>query len=80
MVIADIISQVCSALLGALTQFVTAIPTAIKTCFTTLFFDTSGNTTVVSEMASVLLVFGGVALAIGLTRWVTHLLSRKVGA
>lgn len=80
MAIADTISSILNALLGSLTQFVIAIPQAIKSCFVTLFFDTSGNTTVVSEMATVLLIFGGVALAVGLTRWVTHLLSRKVGA
>ena len=79
MAVADIISSITSALVGAITSLVGAIPAGIKNAFEALFFDTAGNTTTVSKMAVVLLVFGGVALAIGLTKLVWHLVRSKVG-
>lgn len=79
MVVADIVSQITGALTGALTSLVSAIPAAIKAAFQALFFDTSGTTTSVSNMAIVLLVFGGVALGIGITKLIWHKVTSKVG-
>lgn len=79
MSIANIITAVTDALLGALTSFVTAIPGAIKSAFEALFFDGTGSSQTVSAFASVLLIFGGITLAMGITKWVTHLVRKKVG-
>lgn len=80
----NVISQIFDALLGGLTEVVSAIPTAIKDTFQALFFTTTEvggvATTNVSSFAIVMLIFGGVALAIGITKLVFHLVGRKVGA
>lgn len=80
MEVATIASSILSALTSGLTGLVSAIPTAIKDTFVNLFTDTSGNTTTLSTFAIVMLVFGGIALAFGISKLVYHLVANKIGA
>lgn len=79
MAVSEIASSIIGALTSGLTGMVSAIPTAIKDTFQNLFFTTNGSTTEVSTFAIVMLVFGGVALAFGITKLVYHLVRSKVG-
>lgn len=80
---ATIASEIIGALTSGLTGLVSAIPTAIKDSFMNLFTDgegTTGDPYHVSTFAIVMLVFGGVALAFGLSRLVYNLIANKIGA
>lgn len=79
-------SALASAIMGALTAalvgengILTVVPAGIKTAFEALFITTSGETSNVSTFAVVMLVFGGVALAFGITKLVFNLISNKIG-
>lgn len=80
MTVAEIGSSVIGALTSGLTGLVSAIPTAIKTTFENLFFDGTGTTQSVSNFAVVSLIFGGIALAFGLSKLVYHCVANKIGA
>lgn len=80
-------SQIANDIIGALTSglsgLISAIPNAIKDAFTALFTTTTGEgasaVTKVSDFAIVMLVFGGIALAFGITKLIYNLIRSKVG-
>lgn len=80
MTIASIGEAIVSALTSAL-QMVKTVASSILEGFQTLFFitDNQGATTGLSNFAIVMLVFGGVALAVGIGRLVLNLVRSKVG-
>lgn len=79
MSVSEIASGIVEALTSAFTSMVSVIPNAIKDTFTNLFFTTNGETQTISTFAIVMLVFGGVALAFGITKLVYHLVRSKIG-
>lgn len=80
MAVSEIASSIIGALTSGLTGLVSAIPNAIKETFTNLFFDGTGDAQTMSGFAIVMLVFGGIALAFGLSQLVYHLVTKKIGA
>lgn len=84
MSVTEIASEIVNAILAPLTDMLTAVPQAIVTAFQALFITTTGTgsdaVSHISIFGIVMLVFGGVALAFGLTKLVYHLVSKKVGA
>lgn len=84
MTASQIASSVVGALLAPLTEILVQVPQAIVQAFTALFITTTGSgetaTQAISVFAIVMLVFGGISLAIGITKLVFHSVSRKVGA
>lgn len=80
-------TQIASDIIGALTSglsgLISAVPNAIKDAFNALFITTTGEgasaASHVSSFAIVMLVFGGIALAFGLTKLVYNLIRSKVG-
>lgn len=81
--VAAIAKQILDALTSGLTGLVKVVPESIKNTFENLFLTTTGTgesaTTNVSTFAIVMLVFGGVALAFGITKLVFHLVRSKIG-
>lgn len=80
------VSALATAIMEALTSalvgengILTKVPQGIKTAFETLFIDSGTNATL-STFAVVMLVFGGIALAFGITKLVFNLVSNKIGA
>lgn len=73
-----IAEQIISNLLSGLTEILSAVPQAIVTAFTNMFLNSGGTT--LNTFAIVMLVFGGIALAFGITKLVYNLVARKVGA
>lgn len=81
------VSALASAIMSALTAalvgengILTVIPAGIKSAFEALFITTGTNTSELSVFATVMLVFGGIALAFGITKLVFNLVSNKIGA
>lgn len=83
MTAAQIAKEILDALTAGLTGLVNAIPTAIKDTFNSLFITTNGEgqtaTQGISTFAIVMLVFGGVTLAFGITKLIYNLIRSKVG-
>ena len=81
--VAAIAKQILDALTSGLTGLVKVVPQSIKDTFENLFLTTTGTgesaTTQVPTFAIVMLVFGGVALAFGITKLVFHLVRSKIG-
>ena len=82
MSVADLASAIMAALTSALVGengILTRVPQGIKTAFETLFID-SGTNPALSVFATVMLVFGGIALAFGITKLIFNLVANKIGA
>lgn len=69
--------QIIDAFTSGFTGLVTYIPNTISTGFQNLFVDSNGNLTV---FVYVCLVFGGIALVMGLLYLVYNLIAKKIGA
>lgn len=65
---AQIVAQIVEILTSGLTAFATGIGGGISSSVTAMFFTGTGESQQLSIYAVMVLVFGGVALAVGLTR------------
>ena len=74
-----IMTALTSALVGS-NGILTVVPQGIVTAFDALFLTGEGTSQTISNFATVMLVFGGVALAFGITKLVFNLISNKIGA
>lgn len=81
------VSALASAIMTALTSalvgsngILTVVPAGIVTAFDALFLTGTGESQTLSNFATVMLVFGGIALAFGITKLVFNLVSNKIGA
>ena len=76
-----ILTEICSLLVGGITSIAQGIGTGLNSLVTDLFVVTNGDTTSLSVFGSVVAIFGGIALAIGLskfvTKWIASLGARK---
>lgn len=70
-----LLQEIISLLVSGITQLASGIGSGLKELVTSIFLDTSGNTTTLSTFGGVIVVFAGIALAIGLSRWVVNWLT-----
>lgn len=78
----SIASQIIQNLLSGLTEILTRVPRAIASSFEALFIAPAAEgatTQSLSVFAVIMLVFGGITLAFGLTKLVYNLVRSKVG-
>lgn len=72
----SILTEIIKYLTGGLTEMATGIGNGLNALVTNIFIDTSGDTKKLSVFGGVIVIFGGVALAVGLSRfivsWLTH--------
>lgn len=68
----SILSEIIQILVSGITQLATGIGSGLKSLVEAIFLDTSGNTTTLSTFGGIVIVFAGIALAIGLCRWVMN--------
>ena len=72
-------SAIVAAFTSTFTSLGTAILTLIKTGFDTLFYvDASATNPVLSNIAEFTFVMLGLALCVGITRWIVSLVRRKI--
>lgn len=79
MSVTSIASGIIEALTSGLTGIVTAVPQAIVNAFTALFMTGSGENQTLSAFAIVMLVFGGIALAFGITKLIYNVVRTHTG-
>lgn len=68
-----VLQEIVSLLTSGITQMASGIGTGLQELVESIFLNTEG--TGLSVFGGVVIVFAGVALAIGLCRWVTNWLS-----
>ena len=67
-----VLQEIVSLLVGGITQIATGIGSGLSALVSNIFLDTSGSTTQLSVFGGIIVVFAGVALAIGLCRFVVY--------
>lgn len=74
-----ILTEIVSLLTSGLEQMATGIGSGLQKLVTNIFLETTGEgasaVTKLSTFGGIVIIFAGVALAIGLCRWVTNYLT-----
>lgn len=66
-----IVSDMISILTSGITDLASGIGSGINTMVTSLFIDTTGTTQTLSVAGGIIMAFAAIALAVGLTTFVT---------
>lgn len=77
---AQIVAQIVEILTSGLTSFATGIGSGIASAVQNMFFTGTGENQQLSIYAIMVLVFGGIALAVGLTRLIFNWLGSLGGS
>lgn len=67
-----LLTEIISLLTGGITQMATGIGTGLNKLVSSIFLTETG---VISTFGGIIIVFAGIALAIGLSRWVVNFLT-----
>lgn len=67
----SVLGEIVQILVGGITQMASGIGSGLNTMVTSLFIDNTGTNPVLSTFGGVVAIFGGIALAVGLTTLVT---------
>lgn len=70
-----ILQEIITLLTSGITQMAQGIGSGLKELVTSIFLDTSGDSQALSVFGGIMIVFSGIALAIGLSRWVVNWLT-----
>lgn len=68
----SILQEIISLLVGGITGIATGIGGGLSELVQQIFIDSAGDTHKLSIFGGVIVVFAGVSLAIGLSRWVVN--------
>ena len=67
-----VLTEIISLLVGGITGIATGIGQGLSNLVTSIFLEGEGDAMKLSVFGGVIVVFAGVSLAIGLSRWVTN--------
>ena len=70
-----VVSSIIEILVSGITGIATGIGSGLTELVKSIFFTTSGETTTLSTFGIMIVVFAGISLAIGLSRWVLQFLT-----
>lgn len=70
-----ILQEIVSLLVSGVTQIASGIGSGLQQLVSSIFLDTTNSTTKLSTFGGIIVVFAGIALAIGLCRWVVNWLT-----
>lgn len=71
----SILTEIISLLVGGITGVANGVGAGVSTLVEKIFLTTSEGTQTLSVFGGVIAIFGGIALAIGLCRWVMNFLT-----
>ena len=66
-----VLQEIITLLTSGLTQVAESVGAGLSELVEGIFLDTSGTTPTLSTFGGVIIIFAGIALALGLCRWVT---------
>ena len=69
------LQEAIQLLVGGITGVASGIGQGLSTLVQSLAYTTEGTTTTMSAFMAIVLIFGGISLAFGLSRWVVNLIS-----
>ena len=69
------LTEAVQLLVGAITGVASGIGQGLSTLVDSIAKTTNGNTTEMSAFMAIILIFGGISLAFGLSRWVVNLVA-----
>lgn len=72
----DILTEIVSLLTNGLSTMATGIGSGLNALVTNIFIDNTGDSQKLSVFGGVIIVFAGIALAIGLSRFVVGFIQR----
>lgn len=67
-----ILQEIISLLVAGITQLATGVGSGLQALVTAIFVDTTGETEKLTVFGGLIVVFAGISLAIGLSRWVMN--------
>lgn len=70
-----VLQEIISLLVSGISQLATGIGSGLKSLVENIFLTTTDSGTSLSTFGGVIVVFAGIALAIGLSRWVINWLT-----
>lgn len=70
-----VVTEIISILVAGLSEMATGIGSGLTALATSIFLDSTGDTTKLSVFGGLVCVFGGISLAVGLSRWVVNWVS-----
>lgn len=68
----NILTQIIQILVGGISGIAEGIGAGLSTLATQIFLDGTGETQTLSVFGTLIVVFAGISLAIGLSRWVLN--------
>lgn len=71
----NVLTEIIQLLVGGITGIAQGIGTGVSTLVSDIFLDTTGSTPALSVFGGIIAVFGGISLAVGLSRWVMNFLT-----
>lgn len=70
-----ILQEIITLMVSGITQLATGIGSGLQALVSNIFLDTTGSTPVLSVFGGMIVVFAGIALAVGLCRFVVNWLT-----
>lgn len=67
-----VLQEIITLLVSGISQMATGIGTGLQALVNSIFLDTTGSTPALSTFGGLIVVFAGIALAVGLCRWVVN--------
>lgn len=67
-----VVTEIIGTLTAGISGMATGIGTGLSTLAKSIFLDTTAETTKLSAFGGLIVVFAGISLAVGLSRWVVN--------
>lgn len=68
----QVLTEIINILVGGLTSFATGFGSGLTALVSSIFLDTTGDTTKLSTMGGLIVIFAATSLCIGMSRWVVN--------
>ena len=68
----EVVTEIITTLTSGISGIATGIGTGLSTLVKSIFLDSTGETTKLSTFGGLVVVFAGISLAVGLSRWVVN--------
>lgn len=74
-----ILQEIITLLVSGITQLATGVGSGLQALVTAIFIDSTGETQQLTVFGGLIVVFAGISLAIGLSRWVMNFVTSLGG-